>query len=216
MFIFLDESGDLGFDPNKNNSRHFTITLLVCEDKQVQDQIKKAVKRTLKNKINHKAKKRIIEEIKGTGTSLEIKKYFCERMPETGWSIYSITVVKAKVYEHLSTAQGKKKLYNYLTKKIIEKLPQNSNIHSINLVVDKCKNKSERADFDQYIKLQLQQQFGLKTNISIHHEISKNDCCLQAVDLFCWGLQRKAEQQDCEWLDYFQNNVKVDLKYFGE
>jgi hypothetical protein len=76
MFIFLDESGDLGFDPNKNNSRHFTITLLVCEDKQVQDQIKKAVKRTLKNKINHKAKKRIVEEIKGTGTSLEVKKYF--------------------------------------------------------------------------------------------------------------------------------------------
>ena len=85
MFIFLDESGDLGFNPNKNNSQHFTITLLVCEDKQVQDQIKKAVRRTLKNKINHKAKKkRIVEELKGTGTSIDVKKYFYERMPEKG------------------------------------------------------------------------------------------------------------------------------------
>ena len=113
MFIFLDESGDLGFNPNKNNSQHFTITLLVCEDKQVQDQIKKAVKRTLKNKINHKAKSRQVEELKGTSTSLEVKKYFCERMPEKGWSIYSITVFKAKVYQRLSTAQGKL-LQNYL------------------------------------------------------------------------------------------------------
>jgi citrate lyase gamma subunit len=216
MFIFLDESGDLGFDPNKNNSRHFTITLLVCEDKQVQDQIKKAVKRTLKNKINHKAKKRIVEEIKGTGTSLEVKKYFYQRMPEKGWNIYSITVIKANVYQNLSTAQGKKKLYNYLTKKIIENIPSTEDSNSINLVVDKCKNKSEQADFDQYIKSQLQQQFGLTTNISIYHEISKNDCCLQAVDLFCWGLQRKAEQQDCEWLNCFQDKVKVNLLYFGE
>jgi hypothetical protein len=216
MFIFLDESGDLGFDPNKNNSRHFTITLLVCEDKQVQDQIKKAVKRTLKNKINHKAKKRIVEEIKGTETSLEVKKYFYQRMPEKRWNIYSITVIKANVYQNLSTAQGKKKLYNYLTKKIIENIPSTEDSNSINLVVDLCKNKSERADFDQYIKSHLQNQFNLKTNISIYHEISKNDCCLQAVDLFCWGLQRKAEQQDCEWLNCFQDKVKVNLLYFGE
>lgn len=215
MFIFLDESGDLGFDPNKRNSIHFTITLLVCEDKNVQDQIKKAVKRTLKNKINHKAKKRPVAELKGTGTSLEVKKYFCERMPPQGWNIYSITVTKADVYQELATATGKKKLYNYLTKKIIAKISSNESINSINLVVDKCKNKNERADFDQYIRSQLQQQFGSKTNISIHHEISQNDLCLQAVDLFCWGLQRKAEKQDTEWLDCFQEQVKVDLEYFG-
>ncbi|MEL6439007.1 MAG: DUF3800 domain-containing protein [Cyanobacteria bacterium J06621_8] len=215
MFIYLDESGDLGFNQNKNNSRYFTITLLVCEDQQVQAQIKKAVRRTLKNKINHKAKKkRIAEELKGTRTSIDVKKYFYERMPEEGWSIYSVKVFKADVSKQLSTAQGKKKLYNYLTKEIITKLPQNNNIYNVNLVVDKCKNKSERADFDQYIKLQLQNQFGSKIIISIHHESSENNSCLQAVDLFCWGLQRKSELQDNEWLNYFQNKVKVDLQYF--
>lgn len=136
-------------------------------------------------------------------------------MPEKGWSIYSITVIKANVYQQLATPQGKKKLYNYLTKQIITKLPQSNNVYSINLVVDKCKNKTERADFDQYIKLQLQQQFGSTTKISIQHEISQNDSCLQAVDLFCWGLQRKAEKQDSKWLDCFQQQVKVNLQYFG-
>jgi Protein of unknown function (DUF3800) len=215
MFIFLDESGDLGFDPNRRNSLHFTITLLVCENKSVQEQIKKAVKRTLKNKINHKAKKRPVDELKGTGTSLEIKKYFYQKMPLRGWSLYSITVVKTKAYQSLSTAQGKKKLYNYLTKEIIIKIPHKKNINSINLVVDKCKNKNERADFDQYIKSQLQEQFGSQTQISINHESSQNNPCLQTVDLFCWGLQRKAEKQDDEWLSCFQAKVKVNLLYFG-
>ena len=215
MFIFLDESGDLGFDKTKQNSCYFTITLLVCEDKNVQDKIKKAVKRTLRNKINHKAKRRQVQELKGTGTSLDVKKYFFEKMPYQGWNIYSITVTKEKVYQELSTATGKKKLYNYLTKQIIKELPHRNDINSINLVVDQCKNKSERADFDQYIKSQLQTQFGLDTNISIHHESSKNNCCLQAVDLFCWGLQRKAEKQDAVWFNCFQEKVKVNRQYFG-
>jgi len=34
MFIFLDESGDLGFDfENKSPSQKFVITLLVCESR---------------------------------------------------------------------------------------------------------------------------------------------------------------------------------------
>ena len=213
MFIFLDESGDLGFDINKQCSHHFTITLLICDNKNIQGKIKKAVKRTLKNKINHKAKRRLVEELKGTGISLEVKKYFLDKMPEQGWSIFSITVAKAKVSQELSTASGKKKLYNHLAKKIIKELPYRSDINSINLVVDKCKNKSERADFDKYIKSQLQMQFGLDTNISINHESSKESCCLQAVDLFCWGLQRQAEMQDEAWSNCFQEKVKVNLRY---
>ena len=213
MFIFLDESGDLGFDPAKNNSLYFTITLLLCKEQNVQAQIKKAVKRTLKNKLN-KAKKRLIEELKGTQTSLEVKKYFYEKMPSQGWSIYSITVFKSNVYKRLSTSQGKKKLYNYLTKQIIQKIDSEENVNSINLVVDKCKNKSERADFDQYIKPQLQEQFGSNAIISIHHEISQNNPCLQAVDLFCWGLQRSYEKKDTTWLDCFQEKVKANLSYY--
>ena len=95
MLIFLDESGDLGFDPNKKGSLYFTITLLVCEDKNVQNKIQKAVKRTLKNKINHRGRNRPVNELKGTGTSLNVKKYFYQKMPTIGWSIYSITAVKS-------------------------------------------------------------------------------------------------------------------------
>ena len=71
MFIYLDESGDLGFDWTKaKTSRYFVITLLVCDGKHTQDKFRKAVRRTLKNKINHKKnKKRVVHELKGEETT---------------------------------------------------------------------------------------------------------------------------------------------------
>ncbi len=63
MIIYLDESGDLGFDfVNKKPSQKFVITLLVCRNKGAVDAFKGAVRRTLKNKLNHKKKnKRVVE-----------------------------------------------------------------------------------------------------------------------------------------------------------
>ncbi len=49
MFIYLDESGDLGFDfKNKKSSQKFVITLLVCNKKAAVDNFKVAVRKTLK------------------------------------------------------------------------------------------------------------------------------------------------------------------------
>ncbi|GJQ57390.1 MAG: DUF3800 domain-containing protein [Candidatus Scalindua sp. AMX11] len=53
MFIFLDESGDLGFDFNKRKTtKKFVITLLVCNSDETRREFTKAVRRTLKNKLN--------------------------------------------------------------------------------------------------------------------------------------------------------------------
>jgi hypothetical protein len=51
LYIYLDESGDLGFDfANKKPSRYFVMTALVCKNKQSSQIILQAVRRTLKNK----------------------------------------------------------------------------------------------------------------------------------------------------------------------
>src|SRR5574337_1125955 len=51
MFIYLDESGDLGFDfSKKKTTKKFVITLLVCNSESARKEFAKAVRRTLKNK----------------------------------------------------------------------------------------------------------------------------------------------------------------------
>ncbi len=115
LVIYLDESGDLGFDfEHKRPSRKFVITLLVCDSSGVTREFRTAVRRTLKNKLN-KGKKgsRIVHELKGTNTNLAIKRYFYRHAPKSGWSIYTVVVNKERVYEGLQTKHGKKKLYNF-------------------------------------------------------------------------------------------------------
>jgi hypothetical protein len=46
MIIYLDESGDLGFDfENKNPSEKFIITILMCENRRIARGFRKAIHR---------------------------------------------------------------------------------------------------------------------------------------------------------------------------
>lgn len=58
MIIYLDESGDLGFNFNgKKPSQKFVITILVCNGQHVSRVFRKAIRRTIKNKLNRKKAK---------------------------------------------------------------------------------------------------------------------------------------------------------------
>ena len=156
MFIYLDESGDLGFDFSKNKtSKKFVITLLVCHTQGAQKDFKKAVRRTLKNKLNKKkSKNRRIVEIKGTNTILSNKQYFFRHVKNSNWDIYSVVLNKERVHSRLQTRSGKNKLYNFLARFIIEKPPLRRTYSNVRLVVDKSKNRDEIKDFNRYIKNQ--------------------------------------------------------------
>jgi hypothetical protein len=75
VIIYLDESGDLGFDFVKTHtSKKFVITLLVCDDKMTVDGFRKAIRRTMKNKLNQrKSGRRVVAELKGSNTTRKIK-----------------------------------------------------------------------------------------------------------------------------------------------
>ncbi len=218
MFMYLDESGDLGFDwLKKSTTPYFIITLLVCYDNETKNQIRKAVVRTLK-KINHrKTKKRITHELKGTSTRLAIKKYFYQHLPENGWEIYGVILNKKKVYRNLQTIQGKKKLYNFLSRFVIEKINFPDTLKNVRLIVDRCKNTAEeRKDFNTYLENQLQASIpNLNVIVDIFHESSHENHELQAVDLFCWGVHRKVTHKDTEWFEIFEDKIRVLEVYLG-
>lgn len=58
MSIFIDESGDLGFNFDKKGTKpFFVIGALVCNNVNAYKGIQRAVERTLKNKLRKKSKK---------------------------------------------------------------------------------------------------------------------------------------------------------------
>ena len=78
LYLYLDESGDLGFDfVNKKPSKFFTIYIMAVEGGVGRKRIIKMVERTMRRKLNPKNKRtRMVQELKATSTTLPIKKYF--------------------------------------------------------------------------------------------------------------------------------------------
>lgn len=217
MFIFLDESGDLGFDfVNKKPSQKFVITLLVCENKKVVTDFKTAVRKTLKNKINHRKKnKRIVEELHATSDSISTKQYFLKKVKCQDWKIYAVVLNKRRVYDYLTNRGSRKKLYNFLANFILRQIDLSDVGPVVTLVVDKSKNKSEIVDFNQYLANQFEARLPLNIPLVISHEDSRTSAGLQAVDSFCWGVYRKYEHGDLAWYHYFADKVAFETEYLG-
>lgn len=214
MIIFLDESGDLGFDFSKSKtSRKFVITLLVCQNRDAIDCFRKAVSRTLKNKLNHKKSGRKVQELKGTGTNLEVKQYFYRNLHRDGWQIYSVVLNKTRVNDDLRKPHTKKKLYNFLARFILEKIDLSNAAPAVTLVTDRCKNREEIQDFNSYVANQLEALLPLNVPLNIYHERSHDNQGLQAVDLFCWGIFKKYEMGDLDWYDVYRDAIAFETEY---
>lgn len=210
-YLYLDESGDLGFDfVNKRPSKFFTVTILALSSRDANRQLMQSVKTTLRRKLNStKHQKRIVHELKGTGTTLEIKKYFFEKVKKTKFGIYSITLNKKKVFERLS--KDKSRVYNYIARKVLDQIPFELN-HSnrVELILDKSMAKPEIAEFNSYIRRQLEGRLSPHIPLDIYHWLSHESYGLQAVDLFCWGIFQTYERQDTTWHDVFSEKILFD------
>lgn len=213
LYLYLDESGDLGFDfVNKKPSKFFTITILTVKGYENNRLLLKAVKKTLRRKLNPKGKrKRLISELKATKTTLEIKKYFYQQVKSIDFDIYAITLNKRRVYETL--IQNKSRVYNFIARNVLDQIPFGDAGLRVELILDKSKSKPEILDFNNYIRRQLEARIDPKVPLEIYHWDSERCGGLQAVDMFCWGIFEKYERKRSEWFNIFISNVKYDSLY---
>ena len=218
MYIYLDESGDLGFDLSKEGtSTRFTLTLLVCDSLQAKKAIKKAIGRTIKNKIKGKRKiDKSFKELKGTNTTGAVKQYFYRQIQSDAWGLYTVVLNKQRVHSQFHPGLGQSKLYNFLSRFIIQQLPLSDVQTNVHLIVDKSKNRTEIRDFNQYLQNYIEGQLPLNTGLTIEHLNSHEAPGLQAVDLFCWGIGRKYTRQDTQWYDCFAEKIRFEDEYLKE
>jgi hypothetical protein len=210
-YLYLDESGDLGFDfEKKRPSNFFTICILATSSRDSFLKIGQAVRKTLRRKLN-KPKTQKIYELKGTSTSLAIKKYFWQHVADCQFAIYAMTLNKRRVYKNF--AQKKDRVYNFIARQVIDHIPFEKASSRIQIVVDKSKGKPEIADFNNYIFRQLEGRISPDIPVNIDHLSSLDDAVLQAVDLFVWGIFRKYERNDKEWYDVFREKILFDKQY---
>lgn len=207
--LYLDESGDLGFDyVNKKPSKFFVITIVAVSSRDANRQLIKAVKKTINRKLNPKGQRsRIVPELKGTNTTLAIKEYFYRQASTIKFGIYPIVLNKRRIYERL--IHEKARIYNYIARLVLEKIPFEKADGDVMLIVDKSKGKPEIADFDQYIRRQLEGRLNPKIRFDIRHFDSQQNHGLQVCDLFSWGIFQKHERNKTEWYELFKQHIKL-------
>ena len=216
LFLYLDESGDLGFDfVNKRPSTHFVITVLSVRGHQANRQLLKGVKRTITRKLNPPGHRRkIVEELKGTGTTLQIKAYFYEQVKNVDFKIYAIILDKRRSLSYL--VDNKARVYNYISRLLLENVSLEEEAISVDLVIDRSKHKPEILAFNDYIRSQLEARISPRVPFRISHYDSRENGGLQAADMFSYGVFEGYERKRWDWFELFKGKVAFRTVYRGE
>jgi len=212
-FLYLDESGDLGFDSSKpGRSNYFTICILAIRTPTRHKAILNAAKKTFRRKVNHKTKgKGVVQELKGSKTSIGVKTFFFNQIAGVHFGVYALTLEKSKLYEKLQ--KEKDRTYNYLSRLLLDELPFEAADTTVDLFIDKSKSQKEISNFNSYISRQLKQRLPAQVLLRISHGDSCSLLGLQAADLFSHGIFRKYERNDLEWFDVFKGKVRYETLF---
>lgn len=206
-YIFLDESGDLGF--KKSSSKWFLFTIAMVSDPRSLERIVKRVWKPLKKK--HKK----------LG---ELHAYHCEDVTRTRMlrklhelkdlKVLSVILNKQKVYIDLQNQ--KNYLYNYAANILLDRLHTKGVLKTdepIHLFVDpKDTKKRLRENFIKYLTDSMSKRRNATFAIELHS--SHDNKSLQAVDFISWALFRKYESGDFKFYEMIKDKIIEERPLF--
>jgi len=199
-YIFLDESGDLGF--GQRSSKWFILTIVFTKNHRRIEKCAKKVHKGLKKKYKR------IKELHAYHSDAITKKRILRLLSETeDLKILCIILNKKKV--HVDLKKQKHYLYNYTANILLDRL-HNKNIldvkDRIQIFIDqRDTNKFLRKNFEEYLKSNLTKRGNSIFEIKI--KPSHTEKCLQAVDFISWAIFRKYEMNDYEYYEIIKNKI---------
>jgi len=205
MYIYLDESGDLGF--GGGGTEYFTIAFIILEDPVP---FKRCIKR-IKEKYNIPQN----VELKGNNTRNSIKRDLLQRLCRLNTEIHAITVKKENVNEKLRSDTNI--LYNYMVGlSLVERVlrePRNSNI--VIQVDRRITSVTSGFRFKDYLKLKIWYEAERRDlNMNIHELESHKSYAIQGIDIICNSVFRKYSVRDYSLFNIIASKVKGDKRLF--
>jgi hypothetical protein len=191
--IYLDESGDLGFDfTKKKTTKYFVITFMfVMQPRPIEKIVKKIFQGFSREKrIHHPG------VLHSTKESPDTRKKVLTMLAGKNVSVMTIYLNKQKVYTRLQ--DEKQVLYNYVTNILLDRVLNSKHVKidvPVYLVASKREtNKFFNENFRSYLKLKTQKNYQVSMNVAI--KTPAEEKCLQIVDFVSWAYFRKREFGD--------------------
>lgn len=209
-YIFLDESGDLGFDfQKKKTSKVFVITCLFVENKRSMEKIVRKTHSELKKK--YKRRFGVLHAVKEKPIT---RQRLLKRLSEKDCVIMTIYLNKKRVYTKLQNE--KQVLYNYVANILLDRvytkklLPLAKNI--LLIASRRETNKFLNQNFKNYLNNQITNRY--KANVKVVIEIPREEKSLQAVDFASWAIFRKYEYEDDGYYNLIKNKIVEENPLF--
>jgi hypothetical protein len=207
-YIFLDESGDLGFKPT--SSKWFLFTIVLTNDHKKIEKVIKGIRKGLKKKFK-------LKELHAYHSNAITKHPMLKRLSELDdFKVMCIVLNKKKVYVDLQNQ--KNYLYNYTANILLDRLHNKKLIKTdepISLFIDqKDTSKFIRENFEKYLKDNLVKR-GNNGKIEIRIKPSHTEKCLQAVDFVSWAIFRKYEKGDYEYYEDIKDKIVEEKLLFS-
>jgi predicted kinase len=210
-FIFLDESGDLGFNPKKKSSKYFVITILATSNKKPIEKIVKKIHSTLKKKVR-KLSGGILHAYKEKPAT---RKRMLKLISKKDCTVMSIYLNKSKVYTHLQ--EEKHVLYNYVTNILLDRIMKKRLVDSSDIVYivasKRETNKFFNDNFKNYLKSQISNKHKIKVEIEI--KTPSEEKSLQVVDFVSWAIFRKHEYGDDSYYKLIKSRIVEENPLFS-
>ena len=210
-YIFLDESGDLGFDfKKKGTSNFFVVTFLFV------DGSKKVIEKIVKNTHSQLSKKirRRIGLLHATNEKPITRQRLLKKLSMIDCSIMSIYLNKKKVFTKLQ--DEKQVLYNYVTNILLDRIYTKKvvpNNKKIELIASRREtNKFLNENFKDYLNRQVKSNHDGDMKVSI--KTPSEEKSLQAVDFVSWAIFRKYENGDDSYYNVIKNKIIEESPLF--
>ncbi|MBI5452223.1 DUF3800 domain-containing protein [Candidatus Gottesmanbacteria bacterium] len=211
QYIFLDESGDLGFNPHKRSSNYFIITMLFTSDSAPIEKIVKKIHKNLRKKVK-KLSGGVLHCVKEK-PSTRVK--LLTLLAQSKCFIMAIYLNKSKVYTNLR--DEKHILYNYVANILLDRIATrkflNTNTNVVLIAAKRETNKFLNANFKNYLQAQLNSRHKLIMKIEI--KTPSEEKALQVVDFASWAIFRKYEQGDGYYYDLIKKIIIEERGLFS-
>jgi len=205
MYIFIDESGDLGHKDldNPAKSKYFILVGLCCGNP------KKVAKCVVKTKDTIKRRKEL-HELKFTSSKPDTRRRLLEKLSKVDIDVHAIVVDKTTVFPSL---MDKKEIYfnwvsGYLVRRLILYFPDDK---KVNIIVDRRSFSENQNEFNDYIRYKIKTVLGKgKWDLDIQHKDSKRELCLQATDFIAGAIHQKYRYNKISLFEIIKHKVNIE------
>ncbi len=205
MYVYLDESGDLGF--GERSTKYFTIAFVVTEHPV---RFKRCV-RKVKEKYHIPSN----AELKGSVTIKNIKEDLLKRLATLDMEIHAITVEKRNVETKLQ--KNTNILYNYMVGlSLVERILEEPKGQMVIINVDRrIISVTSGFNFDQYLRYKIWYEKERRDiDLAIHHLDSHQALSIQGIDVVCNSIFRKYSSRNYELYNIIQGKIRSDRQLF--